>query len=107
MFAHPFSFKGRARRLEFFLSYLIFCLPQTFIMTINQSPGSANYGLLWSLFQLLAYFSSYWFIFATGARRCHDIGWNGWVQLIPFVGIVLLFCPGDKGENKYGSSPKK
>lgn len=43
-----------------------------------------------------------WLIICTNSKRCHDLGWSGWCQLIPFIGIVLLFFPGDKENNEYG-----
>jgi len=47
-------------------------------------------------------------------RRLHDLGHSGWwsigfmlAGLIPLVGwlpgLWLLFCPGNKGENKWGT----
>jgi uncharacterized membrane protein YhaH (DUF805 family) len=46
--------------------------------------------------------------FATGARRLHDINLSGWLSLlliVPGMQLFLLFMPGTKGPNKYGSSP--
>lgn len=47
------------------------------------------------------------------ARRCHDIGWNGWASLLimlPFLGTVfwlaLFFIPGTRGPNAYGPDPR-
>lgn len=48
------------------------------------------------------YIPFYWCLFAQGARRSHDLGNSGWLQLIPFYFILLLITPGDKLENKYG-----
>jgi len=46
------------------------------------------------------------------ALRCHDLGWSGWAALfalIPYVGslfsLLLLFLPGEKRDNAYGSPP--
>jgi uncharacterized membrane protein YhaH (DUF805 family) len=47
-----------------------------------------------------------WFLWAQGAKRCHDIGRSGWWQLIPFYFFVLLFQDGDSGENEYGDNAK-
>ena len=49
----------------------------------------------------------------TTARRLHDLGKTGWLQLIglicPPIGsiIVLIMClpEGDPGDNKYGPAP--
>ena len=49
----------------------------------------------------------YWFIFAQGAKRCHDRGNSGWYQIIPFYVLWMLFAEGDTGENNYGDDPKE
>ena len=49
----------------------------------------------------------------TTARRLHDLGKTGWLQLIGFICppigsiIVLIMClpEGDPGDNKYGPAP--
>ena len=48
---------------------------------------------------------------AVGAKRFHDMGKSGWLQLIgliPFVGGIILLVwlgavAGDPGDNAYGS----
>ena len=47
------------------------------------------------------------------ARRLHDVGQSGWVQLvalIPLIGVIILLVlcakPGDAAENKYGEFVK-
>jgi uncharacterized membrane protein YhaH (DUF805 family) len=47
-----------------------------------------------------------WFLYAQGAKRCHDLGNNGWWQIIPLYIFWLLFAKGDLLENKYGINPK-
>jgi uncharacterized membrane protein YhaH (DUF805 family) len=55
---------------------------------------------------LLIHIPIFWFICTQGAKRCHDLGNNGWWQIIPFYGIWMLFVEGSFAENKYGPSPK-
>lgn len=53
-----------------------------------------------------------WPTFAVGAKRLHDIGWNGWLMILVFVPlanlvifVVTWFIPGNRGENRYGPEP--
>lgn len=50
---------------------------------------------------------------AVSVRRCHDIGWSGWMVLlcaIPLVGIVvglmIYIQDSQRGTNQYGPSEK-
>jgi uncharacterized membrane protein YhaH (DUF805 family) len=43
-------------------------------------------------------------IFFLGAKRCHDLGKNGWWQFIPFYILWMLFKKGQFQKNKYGNS---
>jgi uncharacterized membrane protein YhaH (DUF805 family) len=102
LFAHPFSFKGRIRRLEYGLSTVI-----------SSCVGVLNILILGGYDALIAGFISfaisaisYWFVIAQGAKRCHDIGKSGWWQLIPFYGLWLLFQNGNRRTNEYGTNPK-
>ena len=45
-------------------------------------------------------------------RRLHDIGkpgWHYWLFYVPlyniYLGLVLLFTPGEQGSNSYGPNP--
>jgi len=45
-------------------------------------------------------------------RRLHDIGkpgWHYWLFFVPlyniYLGLVLLFTPGEQGSNSYGPNP--
>lgn len=103
LFAHPFSIKGRIRRLEFGLSNIIYVLSMVCVDTLsNESP---ILGLLVIPFV--------WFILAQSCKRFHDMNITGvWIftLIIPFYNIymflMLLFADGDDHENEYGPDPK-
>jgi uncharacterized membrane protein YhaH (DUF805 family) len=98
MFINSFSFNGRIRRTEFGISFIIFMFVVVFVNELVQSgeyPTTA-----------FAFIPLYWFLWAQGAKRCHDLGNNGWWQIIPFYIILLLFQAGQPGLNKYGRNPK-
>jgi len=114
MFKSPFSFDGRIRRTEYGLSIIITAAYQVILASIigaalasSNSYSSYNdrissyYGICF-LFSLPAMI----FIWAQGAKRCHDVGVSGWYQLIPFYGLYLLFADGEVGATQYGNDPK-
>jgi hypothetical protein len=65
----------------------------------NDTNGALVFSLLLSIPLL-------WFLWAQGAKRCHDIGNSGWFQLIPFYALWMLFQDGEPGPNQYGENPK-
>lgn len=100
MFSSIFSFEGRIRRLEYGLSYLAFSLLYGVMIVFWQS---------FQRFDILFYFYFailYWFMISQGAKRCHDLGNNGFYQFIPFYGLFMLFKDGIPGSNVYGPNPK-
>ena len=103
MFKNPFSFEGRIRRTEYGLSFIILAVGRVALATLlaNASSGQ-DLSPIYLLFQI----PFLWFFWAQGAKRCHDVGWNGWYQLIPFVPLYLIFGEGSKGINNYGLDPK-
>jgi uncharacterized membrane protein YhaH (DUF805 family) len=98
------NFDGRARRPEywwFFLFYVILAV----LAGIIDSALFGGIGVLGIIVFLALIVPS----LAVGARRLHDTGKSGWLQLlglIPCIGfiilIVLLVQPGNPGENSYG-----
>ncbi|TXD51682.1 MULTISPECIES: DUF805 domain-containing protein [unclassified Polaribacter] len=100
MFEQPFSFEGRIRRTEYGFSLIIYTVLATVInLIITESNGDA--AILG-----LAFFPMLWFLWAQGAKRCHDVGNSGWWQLIPFYGFWLIFQDGEHSANQYGDNPK-
>ncbi len=100
MFKNSFSFQGRIGRTEFGLSYalaLICIYALVFIVDWLEING------LPILIHLTAI---YWFLFAQGAKRCHDMGNSGFYQLIPFYIFAMVFSKGENRRNKYGQDPK-
>ncbi len=98
MFNNPFSFDGRIRRTEYGISFIIYMVLY-FIIRFSSPYETVN--IYW-----LALIPLSWFIWAQGAKRCHDLGNNGWWQIIPFYCFWLLFQDGNTGPNKYGGDPK-
>ncbi|MET7029818.1 DUF805 domain-containing protein [Sediminicola luteus] len=101
MFKNPFSFEGRIRRTEYGLSYLIYMFIYFTALTILQLGG--DYAAMIFFICLIPLL---WFMWAQGAKRCHDLGNNGWYQLIPFYVFWLLFADSKPGTNEYGDNPK-
>lgn len=107
MFKAPFSFNGRIRRMEYGLTLIIlwavtvFCNVLIFF-ALNENVGAA----IGAIILILLYVPMCWVSLSQGAKRCHDVGKNGWYQLIPFYFFILLFQDGQPGENQYGLNPK-
>ena len=104
MFKRPFSFKGRIRRLEYGISFIIYfvwyIIFEIAAVSPNLSQGTA-------IFLLITIIPAIWFVWAQSCKRCHDRGNSGWYQLIPFYFFILLFGEGDEGVNEYGDNPKE
>lgn len=98
-FSNPFSFNGRIRRSEYGISIILVFIVNTIINDIVETGEVPLIGL--------AYIPTYWFLWAQGAKRSHDLGTNGWWQIIPFYVFSLLLASGDIGINQYGLDPKK
>lgn len=106
MFRNPFSFTGRIRRTEYGLSMIICFFINLFmqgIVSVAAESDATSALLVLYLIMLVPYL---WFIWAQGAKRCHDRGNSGWYQIIPFYGLWMLFAEGEVGTNEYGNSPK-
>lgn len=98
MFSNPFSFDGRIRRTEYGISFIIYVFTLVIVNTITKTGEYTIVGL--------AYIPMLWFLWAQGAKRCHDIGNNGWWQIIPLYVFWLFFQKGVSDINQYGAKPK-
>ena len=105
MFKEPFSFEGRIRRTEYGFSFIIYIVI-AIIINMLVASGSRNSGNSDGAFALIFYIPMLWFLWAQGAKRCHDLGNSGWWQLIPFYALWLFFVDGKQCANEYGESPK-
>ena len=99
MLKSPLSFTGRIRRTEYGLSCVGYPLIYYFAWGMDEGRG----GDFLALFLVAP---TLWFLLAQGAKRCHDIGKNGWWQLIPFYIFWMLLKNGDAGTNAYGNNPR-
>lgn len=97
MFQTPFSFNGRIRRLEYGLSFILYCAYDCMLDIIVGHNNSVHYTLFIP--------ALVWFL-SQGAKRCHDRDNSGWYQIIPFYWLWMLFGDGDAYENRYGPDPK-
>lgn len=103
MFKHPFSFNGRIRRIEYGLSYIIYIIWNVIIQAM-MTPSEPSMGAC--IFVVVSFIPMIWFLWAQGAKRCHDRDNSGWYQIIPFYFLWMIFAEGDSDENSYGNSPK-
>jgi uncharacterized membrane protein YhaH (DUF805 family) len=101
MFKHPFSFDGRIRRTEYGITFIIYIVTYVIIMALFESQQVALTLVGFALMIPLI-----WFLWAQGAKRCHDIDRSGWMQIIPFYFFFLLFEEGKPARNEHGSNPK-
>ncbi|TMU50922.1 DUF805 domain-containing protein [Flagellimonas algicola] len=106
------NFKGRARRKEFWMFYIIHAVFSGLAVAIDNITGLSGelpLGPIYGLYTLVMIVP----ILAVMVRRMHDIGkkWT-WllVGLIPAIGGIWLFFlwikDGEPGENDYGVNPK-
>ena len=96
MFYNPLSFRGRISRGEYVLSFIA-------IYAVWLLISKVFYG---SIFLLLTLVPLYWFLWAQGAKRCHDRGNSGWYQIIPLYVLWMIFGKGEDSPNKYGFPPE-
>ena len=105
------NFNGRARRSEFWWFWLFVVIVQVVVQTLFAmivGTDSALYSLLAFVLAIVLAIPLY----AAGARRLHDTGKSGWLQLlvlIPCAGIIIMIVLwaqlGSGVDNQYGAPP--
>ncbi|WP_078543535.1 DUF805 domain-containing protein [Litchfieldia alkalitelluris] len=102
------NFDGRARRMEYWMFYLMNFLISLGLVMIEGIMGLPGiFTGLYSLFILLP-------SIAVTVRRLHDTGKSGWwffISFIPIIGAIILLIfmiiEGEHGYNNYGHDPKE
>jgi uncharacterized membrane protein YhaH (DUF805 family) len=105
------TFRGRARRAEFWMFALVswlIMIPLAIIGAILHGENGAI--TLVDLYSLAVFLPS----LALIVRRLHDVGRSGWwlfIALVPFIGAIILlvfYCTDSQpGPNAYGPNPKE
>ena len=101
MFEKPFSFSGRIRRTEYGISFIIYIVLYVLLSAFSEAGGEEGAVVL-----LIFLIPLVWFMWAQGAKRCHDLDNSGWYQIIPFYALWMIFQEGKSGVNQYGENPK-
>jgi len=107
------NFKGRATRKQFWMFVLFNFIISTVLGFIDQAAGltlqGSGQGILGGIYSLAVILPT----LAISARRLHDIGKSGWMQLvalIPIAGIIwliVLWATDTKpAGDKYGAGSK-
>lgn len=113
---HYSDFEGRARRREYWMFQLVHIM---IVLVLYLSILVAE--TLESPIVMIGWVSLFVYVFMTFvpqiavlARRFHDIGRTGWMQLlgmIPYVGALIVLCflvtDSQPGSNHWGPNPKK
>lgn len=106
-----FSFSGRSRRTRywitgFFCSGIMFVLVFLAALLTGGDQGGMAFAYLLGIIPCCA------ISYANGAKRLHDLGHSGWLQLLLFIPIINLglaiymcFFEGQRFDNQYGPSP--
>lgn len=107
------DFKGRARRMEYWMFVLFNMIFALIIIALDNLLGltveGLPYGYIYFVYVLFVFIPN----LAVAVRRLHDTGKSGWmilVGLIPLIGaiwlLVLLVTDSKPGANQYGPNPK-
>lgn len=128
-----FDFKGRARRREYWVSYmwniaimvvLLAILYPSLFSCIDMNDGTFEFNIVGGILGILSLIALIVFsiVFEIGSiaisiRRCHDIGKSGWYLLWCCLGcfccglggiawMVICCIDSEKDTNEWGENPK-
>ncbi len=83
-----------------------------FILVFGINEGDLRMSFVTMIIGLLFYLGSFILAVLYNNRRLHDVGKSGWLNLLILVPVLnllfilyLLFAPGDKQSNRFGSQP--
>lgn len=107
------TFKGRARRSEYWWYWLFAVILSCVAVGVDYSMGWINrtigLGVCSGILSLALLLPN----LAVAVRRLHDTGHSGWwylITLIPLVGpivlLIFLVLDSQPEENRFGASPK-
>lgn len=106
IFNNFFSAKGRLRRKNFGLIFIILVILRLLLYIPAFFSDNAGQGT----FQDFTHLVFIIILLPQLIKRCHDFGSSGWLSLIvliPLIGFLyLLLYPGVAGTNQYGDDPK-
>ncbi len=106
MIQHLFSFKCRSNRVDYAINLLVYCA--VLALFLFTEPMVHAYGDTGALATLALIAAMIWILFASMAKRFHDIGKSGWMGLLIFfplgqiTPLVLLVYPGSDQDNEFG-----
>ena len=107
-FSNYANFTGRARRSEFWWFYLFVVIVAVVVQGILALIFGGDSGVYF-LLSIIVSVALAIPLYAAGARRLHDTGKSGWLQLlvlIPCVGLIVLIVlwakEGQPADNQYG-----
>ena len=102
----PLSFNGRFSRRDFLFSSIIGSgLMYGLLESIEFFPSSLSFELSLMSYGCLALLLL-WFIYASGTKRCHDLGDQGIFQMVPLYVFWMVLAKGDSGVNQFGRPPR-